>query len=148
MLFKIKMDTRKDFFEICKQFGHARPKMFASSVLGENKRKYGETDLKINIICSMCVGYINLFNKIVQFRAFIKTAMKEMTFFHLKMQGKRGYMFRLEQTVMRPITRTLRIKITTAGRCDISDLSISILLHNVCQFVFTAFFSTSINCPG
>jgi hypothetical protein len=55
------------------------------------------------------------------------------------MQGKIGYMFWFEQTVMRPITRTLRIKIKTASRCEISDLSISILLHKVGQFVFTVF---------
>jgi hypothetical protein len=33
LLFKIPMDTRKDFSEICRQFGHAPSKMFASAAL-------------------------------------------------------------------------------------------------------------------
>jgi hypothetical protein len=81
MLFKIKMGTRKDVFEICRQFGHARPKSFASQVLGVNNRNMVKRILKEMCVYSMCGGWINLFNRIVHFRAFTNTVMKEKSFF-------------------------------------------------------------------
>jgi hypothetical protein len=51
LLFKIPMGTRKDFFEIFKQFGHVPSESFASPALlitkAKNSRRYASTPVYV-----------------------------------------------------------------------------------------------------